>query len=53
MKDGKRILSKEEVFFFDGVLVASLNFIDVDVRFPLEMIHKNIPEKDWIWTVTP
>lgn len=53
LKDGKRILSKEEVFFFDGVLVASLNFIDMDVRFPLEMIHKNIPEKDWTWTITP
>ncbi len=59
LKDGKKITlhNDEEIFFSDGKLVASIEFIEdafhMRIDFPFELHLKNIPEKDWTWTVIP
>ncbi len=59
LKDGKKVsLNKdEEIFFYEGKLVASIDFIEqamhMDIRFPEELLRKKIPKEDWTWTVIP
>lgn len=57
LRNGKKVslYNDEEIFFSDGKLVASIDFIGeamhMDIGFPFEL--RKVPEEDWTWTVIP